>query len=131
MRLVAGAVAIAFVVAACGLEDGSHLDLGSPPEPTTTTTPVMTTRPDDPAGLPKYTTNECPLTPPRRIDVTCGTLTVSRDREHPDEGTIDIAVARMHARSDTPEADPIVYFEGGPGGAPGLVCDPVGFAGAS
>jgi pimeloyl-ACP methyl ester carboxylesterase len=57
---------------------------------------------------------------------TCGYLTVPEDRSKPDGRTIRLTVARVKAASATPQPDPIVYLEGGPGvsgllSAPGTV----------
>jgi pimeloyl-ACP methyl ester carboxylesterase len=46
---------------------------------------------------------------------TCGYLTVPEDRGKPDGRTIRLTVARVKAASATPQPDPIVYLEGGPG----------------
>src|SRR5262245_44690309 len=110
-RWAAGAV-VAFT-AACGLADGSDLDVAGPP---TTATPATTTT-VAPAVPSTYEEGPCPFDEPTDVEVTCGTLTVPRDRTHGDEATVDVAVARLSARSAEPEADPILYFEGGPGGA--------------
>jgi pimeloyl-ACP methyl ester carboxylesterase len=106
---LAGSIA---VLVGCGLEDGSHLGASS----TTTTTPPepVPVGPDDPLG---YQEGECPFTEPSGVEVTCGTLTVPRDRARPEEGTVDVAVARLHATDPDPEGTPLLYFEGGPGGA--------------
>jgi pimeloyl-ACP methyl ester carboxylesterase len=111
-RAFGGAVVLAALTTACGLEDGSHIGVAT----STTTAPAppepVPKGPQDPVG---YVEDECPFADPG-VDVTCGTLTVPRDRERPDEGTIDVAVARLHATGEARE-DPILYFEGGPGGA--------------
>ncbi len=46
----------------------------------------------------------------------CGMVTVAEDHAKPDGKTITLPVAVFKSLSDTPEADPVVYLEGGPGG---------------
>lgn len=118
--LLVAVAALAVAVGACGIEDGSQLSEAELGRATTTTTeapPTMTALPDDPDGLPRYEEVDCPAGTPQRVAISCGVLTVPRDRTHPDEGTIDIAVARLSARGDDPKPDPVLYLEGGPGGA--------------
>src|SRR3954467_3164645 len=54
---------------------------------------------------------------------TCGYLTVPENRGKPDGRTIRLSVARVKAASATPQPDPIVYLEGGPG-VSGLLAAP-------
>ena len=53
-------------------------------------------------------------------EYTCGFLTVPETRGDPDGPTVRIAVTTVPAQSSTPAADPIVYLDGGPGGAGSL-----------
>ncbi len=46
----------------------------------------------------------------------CGYLEVPENRSDPDSATIRLHVAIFESTSDAPEADPVVYLEGGPGG---------------
>lgn len=50
-------------------------------------------------------------------EYTCGYLTVPETRSDPAGPTVRIAVTTVPAQSATPAADPIVYLDGGPGGA--------------
>ena len=47
----------------------------------------------------------------------CGTYTVYEDRNARAGRSIDINVLVVKASGDNPEPDPVVYFEGGPGGS--------------
>lgn len=48
---------------------------------------------------------------------TCGLVTVPAERDVPDGRALQVAVYRVPSTSPSPAADPIVYLEGGPGGA--------------
>jgi pimeloyl-ACP methyl ester carboxylesterase len=63
-----------------------------------------------------YETGPCPFEVKTPVKPECGYLSVPEDREHPDSGTIAIAVAVFKARTQPAKADPIVYLDGGPGG---------------
>ena len=49
--------------------------------------------------------------------ILCGTYTVYEDREARAGRTIDINFLVVKATDENPEPDPVVYFEGGPGGS--------------
>ncbi len=49
--------------------------------------------------------------------IECGYVTVPADWETPDGDQIQIAAYLIPTTSDSPAADPVVYLEGGPGGA--------------
>lgn len=49
--------------------------------------------------------------------VECGFVRVPEDWGEPDGRQIQIAVYRVPSTSQNPESDPVVYLEGGPGGA--------------
>ncbi len=51
------------------------------------------------------------------LKTECGQLTVPANRSKPGRGTVKLAVARIHSSSPTPQPDPVVYLEGGPGGS--------------
>jgi pimeloyl-ACP methyl ester carboxylesterase len=62
--------------------------------------------------------DRCPFDPPGGTDPRCGYLVVPEDRLDPaTTQAIRIAVAVFPARSDTPAPDPVIYLDGGPGGA--------------
>lgn len=64
---------------------------------------------------------DCPFPP---LDgVVCGYLTVPEDRSQPDGSVVELAVAIIDPISDNPDPIPVVYLEGGPGGAPLLDTD--------
>jgi pimeloyl-ACP methyl ester carboxylesterase len=64
-----------------------------------------------------YAKAECPMEIPESVtvEVECGWLMVPENRTKPDSNTIKLAVARIHSRSKTPKADPVVNLQGGPG----------------
>jgi pimeloyl-ACP methyl ester carboxylesterase len=66
-------------------------------------------------ALPRYDAHPCAagVFPSPRI--ACGTLTVAEDRAEPAGPTVELPVAVLRTASATPEPDPVVYFEGGPG----------------
>jgi pimeloyl-ACP methyl ester carboxylesterase len=49
--------------------------------------------------------------------VTCGYLIVPEDRTQPDGNTVELAVAIISPLDDSADGVPVVYLEGGPGGA--------------
>jgi len=60
----------------------------------------------------------CELGAPMGLVTTsaeCGWLTVAENPHRPDARTIDLRVAVLRARSDTPQPDPVFFFAGGPG----------------
>ncbi|MBZ0296701.1 MAG: alpha/beta hydrolase [Anaerolineae bacterium] len=50
-------------------------------------------------------------------DMSCGYLYVPEDRSNLDEGEVELAVIILYAHTDNPAPDPVIYLEGGPGGA--------------
>jgi len=58
----------------------------------------------------------CPMGIPEGATVTCGYLTVPENRAVDDSNLIRLAVAIVH-HPDPVADDPIIYFEGGPGGS--------------
>ena len=65
--------------------------------------------------LPFFEEIECPFD--ATDGVTCGTLTVLEDRANPNGLTLDLFVTVVPARNGNPLPDPVIYLEGGPGGA--------------
>ena len=49
--------------------------------------------------------------------VSCGFLTVPASHKRPSGETLELAVMTLKARTDTPLPDPILFLQGGPGGA--------------
>jgi len=64
-----------------------------------------------------FTETDCPFETPADEDITCGVLTVPENRQTDNGATVELMVAILHARSDSPQPDPIIYLEGGPGGS--------------
>jgi len=80
----------------------------APPVETTAATPVT------------FEWGRCPATSepvPALAKARCGFLVVPENRSKSDGGMIRLPVAIIPALSGNPPADPIVYMEGGPGGA--------------
>ena len=69
--------------------------------------------------LPLLERHACPFADEPFADgVECATLVVPANRSSPDGGgTVDLAVAIIPASGGVSAADPILYLEGGPGGA--------------
>jgi pimeloyl-ACP methyl ester carboxylesterase len=65
---------------------------------------------------PAFEETACPFVLPETA-VTCGYLTVEEDRSAPNGRLISLAVAILHAHTESPAPDPVVYLAGGPGGA--------------
>lgn len=82
--------------------------------------PFLQTKPTEeaPVKAGAYEKADCPFDVPAGVKVECGYLTVPENRAKPEGGTIRLAVAVFKSSSQTPEPDPIVYLEGGPGGSP-------------
>ncbi len=81
----------------------------APTDPTTSATSA-------PASQASYERASCKFEEPDGVEVECGYLIVPEDRSSDDGKTIRLHVAVFKSQSDTPEPDPIVYLEGGPGG---------------
>ncbi|MFN8017482.1 MAG: alpha/beta hydrolase [Acidimicrobiales bacterium] len=123
---------LAVVASACSSSGSSG---GAPTttkasETSTTAAPTRTAHYDDTAKrwpTPTFVEGPCPMPlDDVEVQVTCGTVQVPENRLDPKSKTIELAVARLHSRSATPKADPVVQLEGGPG-FPSLV-DVAGYA---
>ena len=67
---------------------------------------------------PIYEVVECPVDVSNIINtVECGYVTVPEDHADPHSPTIKLATAIIHTRSANPAPDPMVFLQGGPGGA--------------
>ena len=64
---------------------------------------------------PVFESAPCQIKPPDGIKVTCGYVEVPEDRNGDLSDTIRIATAVFHSISSTPESDPVLYLQGGPG----------------
>jgi pimeloyl-ACP methyl ester carboxylesterase len=72
----------------------------------------------DPGTVPLLEHHDCPFADePFGEDVRCATLVVPADRASDDGPTVDLAVAILPATGSVVAADPVLYLEGGPGGA--------------
>lgn len=69
------------------------------------------------AYTPTFAESACPFETPNGIRVTCGYATVPESRTNNPTDTIRLAVAVFHSTSSNPNPDPIVFLQGGPGGA--------------
>jgi pimeloyl-ACP methyl ester carboxylesterase len=65
----------------------------------------------------RLTWHPCPFPQPVETTAACATLTVPASRATPADGVVDLAVVVLEATGDDPATDPVVYLEGGPGGA--------------
>ena len=59
---------------------------------------------------------DCPRPIPYSVQVDCGYLSVPENRSDPNSATIRLAVAIIRTTHPTPEPDPVIYLDGGPGG---------------
>jgi hypothetical protein len=77
-------------------------------------------------AAPEFQAGDCGFTVPDGRAATCGTVTVPENRDKPDGATVTLAVAILSTPDKLGDAPPVLYLEGGPGGAAGL--DPDGIA---
>lgn len=89
-----------------------------------TTEPVATTIERAPSRTDSFESADCAQVTNDVIveelfddTVECGYVSVPADWNDPEGGEIQIATYRIPSVSDSPAADPVVYLEGGPGGA--------------
>ena len=82
--------------------------------PTSATPTVQTTA----SQVPRFEPAQCWFTEPAGHTVECGYLIVPEDHAKPAGSTLKLAVARFKSDAASPEKDPIVYLEGGPGASP-------------
>jgi pimeloyl-ACP methyl ester carboxylesterase len=66
------------------------------------------------AAGPAFVATRCPDLFPAKRDVDCGYVRVPEDRSKAHGRTIKVAAAVVHAKSDDPAPDPIVFLDGGP-----------------
>jgi pimeloyl-ACP methyl ester carboxylesterase len=64
--------------------------------------------------VPEFVETDCLFDLP---GVVCGVLVVPEDRSDPAGNQVELAVAIILSRSAEPAPDPVIYLEGGPGGA--------------
>jgi pimeloyl-ACP methyl ester carboxylesterase len=68
-------------------------------------------------AVPRFEESACPFTVPPGTDPECGYLTVPENRANPESRSIEIAVAVFRSANPDKPADPLIFLEGGPGGA--------------
>lgn len=78
------------------------------------------------AATPEFHTAACSFTVPEGRAATCGTVILPENRDRPNGMTVTLAIAILSTPGQSGDAPPILYLEGGPGGAAGL--DPDGIA---
>lgn len=83
-----------------------------PPSPTHTPAPLTTL-----SYTPIFSDTTCWFSVPASASVTCGYVSVPQDRYDPSSNNIKLAVAIYHATKPDPAAVPVVFLQGGPGGA--------------
>jgi pimeloyl-ACP methyl ester carboxylesterase len=66
---------------------------------------------------PMYQESQCLFEAPNQVKVTCGYVTVPESRAGNPADSIRLAVAVFRSTSNNPAPDPIVFLQGGPGGA--------------
>jgi pimeloyl-ACP methyl ester carboxylesterase len=74
-----------------------------------------------PGAVPRFEPGKCPFVPGdgqvEGSTVFCGYVVVPEFHASPGGRTLRLAVAQFRSQSPTPAAEPIIYLEGGPGGA--------------
>lgn len=87
------------------------------PSATASATPPVT----KPSALPRFVQAPCPFTPALDLlnvrSVSCGHVIVPEDHARPSGPSIRLAVAVFHPPEIRPGAPPLIWLEGGPGGA--------------
>jgi len=82
---------------------------------------IRTALAQDNAFVPTATTIPCPMALPAGDSdgqtVTCGQISVPENWEKPAGKKITITYAILHSKSRAPFPDPVIYFDGGPGGS--------------
>ena len=66
--------------------------------------------------LPRFEVADCLFEPLPDETITCGYVVVPENRRQPTERTVRVSVTLVKSHSLTPDPDPIVYLDGGPGG---------------
>lgn len=93
----------------------------TPQAPTATSTTLPPTQLPTPlptvAYTPLYEEAPCPFETPEGVRVTCGYAIVPENRTANSTDTIKLAVAVFHSTNNDPAPDPVVFLQGGPGGA--------------
>ncbi len=64
---------------------------------------------------PVFENDLCPFRLPENFAVRCGKLLVPENRNDPNSATLELRVAILGSRAETPAEDPIIFLQGGPG----------------
>jgi pimeloyl-ACP methyl ester carboxylesterase len=70
------------------------------------------------AFIPAFEETTCALpgmSPDIGSRLRCGTISVPRDYDHPGGGTFKLAIVVIHPLVQEPQADPVLFIQGGPG----------------
>jgi pimeloyl-ACP methyl ester carboxylesterase len=70
--------------------------------------------------VPRFEPGPCPFEGGEWLDeerIDCGTLFVAESRDRDESRTLRLAVAILRSRAADPSPDPVVFLQGGPGGA--------------
>jgi pimeloyl-ACP methyl ester carboxylesterase len=65
-------------------------------------------------ALPRFEPGDCLIKVPDDVAITCGTLVTLEDYENPAGNTVRLPVIIIHNRDGNPDADAILFTEGGP-----------------
>src|SRR5690606_26983118 len=71
-----------------------------------------------PSHAAEYQAEDCPFQNRSPYQIDCGFVTVPLDHANPEGETIHLAVAIIRSNNPDKAPDPVLYLEGGPGGAP-------------
>ena len=69
------------------------------------------------AYVPTFNNQTCSFDIPQGASVKCGEVIVPEDRTNPKSEMVKLAVAVFSSTSSNPEPDPVLFLQGGPGGA--------------
>ncbi|MEW6286383.1 MAG: alpha/beta hydrolase [Chloroflexota bacterium] len=118
LALLAGGAALAVCLGVFGIylltriipaRNAASLPTSMPPATVTATALPA------PAYTPVFEQGQCEFVVPPQANVTCGNIILPEDRYGNVTDTIKIAVAVYHSLSASPQPDPILYLQGGPG----------------
>jgi pimeloyl-ACP methyl ester carboxylesterase len=68
-------------------------------------------------AVPRFEEGDCTVSLSDDTGVSCGMLIVPLDYDDPDGEVIRVPVVRIEALSTSPDSDPVVMLQGGPGGS--------------
>ncbi len=74
-------------------------------------------QPAAPPYVPEFVPQECAMPIPSGYQVRCGTVTVPEDREKNSGNEVALAVAVVETAEGTSTQTPVIFLDGGPGGA--------------